>query len=82
MKPLGWGKTSLVFVLFSGDALRVPVFALLRHVAVPRGPVSRMCARRVLLSVLCANTLLSLAGLKQLLKQGSVQKVYNGLQGY
>lgn len=28
------------------------------------------------------NAFLSLAGLKQLLKQGSVQKVYNGLQGY
>lgn len=83
MKPLGWGKISLcLFVLFYGNALRVPVFALFRHAAVPRGPVSQMCKCRVLLFVLSSNILLSLAGLKQLLKQGSVQKVYNGLQGY
>lgn len=33
-------------------------------------------------AVLCSNAFVSFAGLKQLLKQGSVQKVYNGLQGY
>lgn len=53
------------------------------------GPTSQMCkcsrnhkCRVLLLFVLCTNAFLSLAGLKQLLKQGSVQKVYNGLQGY
>lgn len=43
--------------------------------------VSSTC-RVLLLFVLHGNAFVSFAGLKQLLKQGSVQKVYNGLQGY